>query len=544
MQKGVAQTQFEFSTHLLSLLQDHLGLAEICLAPGSRNAPLTLAAAHHPIPKTVYYEERSLAFYALGRAKALRKPVAICCTSGSAVSNFIPALTEAFYARVPLIVLSADRPERLRGIQANQTVDHLGLLQSVVSFQVDCEGSLKTNNLSELFSSVSSAKEMIESCNQPIHFNLPFEEPLVPESFDLPVEKVSGPLSKTGGKLEPESSLQPSEAIQIVQKAVRGLVIVGSLAQLHPTLEKHLVSLGWPIIVDCLGAGGLRKGSLLFPLETGLEQVQPPEPPPECILQIGTRLTSKRIQHDIKNAKSHIVLSEYPGTDNPTGTTTHQWVGNFDTFFNALNSTQTAPEKNWQQALKERAENLQNKHEEALKAQKELSEQKAIQTLLKRLPENSTLMVSNSTPIRQVNQEIKIITEKGHTIHANRGASGIDGILATAAGLSRPNKPIHLLIGDMAFAYDIASLGLLKTNPVTVWVIQNKGGQLFKKLPIYQNLDPKLYDTYFAVNPNLNIDALARSVEVGYSAVTSIGELKTQIQQEAKHSRVVEIKTQ
>jgi 2-succinyl-5-enolpyruvyl-6-hydroxy-3-cyclohexene-1-carboxylate synthase len=488
------------------------GLRAVCVAPGSRSTPLVLAFHAHPdIQIYRHLDERSAAFFALGMALERDEPVALLCTSGTAVANFFPALIEAKMSQVPLLLLTADRPPELRHSGANQTIDQVKIYGGQVLWSVDValpqadapEVSLRS--LQTLAArAYATANGLVKG---PVHLNFPFRKPLEPEdncqltivNYQLSIME-RGVLQPTGAQLEGLAELLAAHE--------RGLIVCGprcpggDFAGAVAALARRA---GYPIVADPLS--GLRFGphvadtAVLAAYETFLQK-EPGWPEPEIVIRFGAVPTGKWLNSYLDRIQPAYRLhlrANGVWADDSHRVTHFMQVDETTTCRLLTERLEPRPNADWIEPFvaAETAvwQALANHIGEPF------FDATAVYDLIEMLPENGRLFIGNSLPIRQVDQ----FGRAGHkTIHAhaNRGASGIDGNLSTGLGLAAASQqPTVILVGDVTFYHDLNGLlaaspsSQIKLPPVTIVLLNNNGGHIFRRLPI-ANFDPPFTDLF------------------------------------------------
>ncbi len=448
------------------------GISSFCIAPGSRSAPLALAAADHPQAKTyVHFDERALGFFALGLSQGSRKPVAVIATSGTAVGNFLPSIMEAFHSHTPLILLSADRPFELRDCGANQATDQTKIFSSFVHFQTEIDGSAPENAVR-----AKVAHGLMFS--GPVHFNCPFREPLSTK------EKVSF------GKpflLSRPQLVAPPQKIPFK----RGLILVGRVDDVRPVL-KLAERLAWPVFADVLSQ------ARLFPTK---EQIRHLDIEPEFVLHVGERLTEKKT---LTLACPWMHVSPYPGLQDPAQRVQMRVQSDVEPFcesFEAGTDTEWLPL--WQE--RDRARQLR----EAVHFQTGFTEAHAMRAIE---PEGAAVFLGTSMPIRLGDRFL--FPKECRGFFSNRGLSGIDGTIATAAGLSEGLQcKVIAFIGDQACLHDLNSFSLLEKYPVQLIVSNNFGGGIFSHLPYSSSPH---FESIFAAAHSWHFDGVAQMFGLSY----------------------------
>jgi len=493
------------------------GVGAVCVTPGSRSTPLTVALAEHPdIHVLSHLDERASAFFALGRARRTGEVTPLVCTSGTAAANFHPAVMEAAESRVPMLLLTADRPPELRDSGANQTVDQEKLYGDAVRWYKDLpEPEADDRKLRSLRTDLARAVSTAEGTPAgPVHLNVPFRKPLEPVEVggdvpeDLPKLAAEGRdgdhpfVSTTVGHPMPDD--RDLQRLARALSTERGLIVAGPADPPGPdpqavTALAHAT--GFPVLADPLS--GLRFGSSIrvAPVLGGYDGflgdgATEGWPDPEIVLRFGASPTSKPLRKYLAGTDARQLLvdpaggwreAEFAATDlvvaDPSrlcGELARQ-VGQVGS---ALDST----------AWRERWEAAEAAHWDAVEsaaAEGRFFEGRVLADVVELAPEPSTVFVSNSMPVRDADR-FAAPAAKGLTMLGNRGASGIDGIVSTSLGAgSATTDDLTLVTGDLAYYHDMNGLLALERCDVdaTVVLINNDGGGIFHMLPI-EAFDP------------------------------------------------------
>ncbi|ELY82247.1 2-succinyl-5-enolpyruvyl-6-hydroxy-3-cyclohexene-1-carboxylic-acid synthase [Natrinema pallidum] len=539
------------------ILTDELakgGLDAVCIAPGSRSTPLTVAFAEHPeIDVYSQLDERSAAYFALGRARRTGEPTALVCTSGTAAANFHPAVIEAAQARVPLLVLTADRPPELRDSGANQTVDQTKLYGDAVRWYAELpEPEADERKVRSLRTTAARAlSETLGVEPGPVHLNCPFRKPLEPIAVpgDVPDSFVQttagrgrdGPFVDTGGGTRTLADDDHRRLQNALTAADRPLIVAGpadpaTLADFEPAAVADLADrLGAPVLADPLS--GLRFGPHVGGADDGDDDSRtiyggydtyvPELPSPDVVLRFGASPTSKPLRNWLRDADARQFLVDPAGAwREATFTATDLLAADHGTVVDELLETVTAAEAGSDDAWRARFDAAERRHwairDAALTPDALESapfEGAILASVVSNAPDPATVFVSNSMPIRDADRFARPRTA-AVTMLANRGASGIDGIASTALGAgSTTDEPLVLVTGDLAFYHD--SNGLLAVDrcdvDATIVLLDNDGGGIFHELPI-EAFDPPFTDQ-FKTPHGVGFDALADAYGLEFDRV-------------------------
>ncbi|CQJ04700.1 2-succinyl-5-enolpyruvyl-6-hydroxy-3-cyclohexene-1-carboxylic-acid synthase [Yersinia frederiksenii] len=467
---------------LLEALTRH-GVRHICIAPGSRSTPLTLAAAaHSSLVCHTHFDERGLGHLALGLAKASAEPVAVIVTSGTAAANLYPALIEAGLTGERLIFLTADRPPELIDCGANQAIRQQGLFAAHPTVSLNLPRPTPDIPASWLVSTVDSA--MAQLHHGGLHINCPFAEPLYGGDNQCYTDW-SAALGDWWQDCHPwlrQSSYQPQQpqADWLFWRQKRGVVIAGRMtADEGAQLAQWAEQLGWPLIGDVLSQTG--QPLPCADLWLGHPEAQRVLNEAQLVVQLGSSLTGKQLlQWQAQcQPQEYWVVDNLPGRLDPANhrgrrilSSVHAWLEQHP----ALRRTPWAPE------LIECSQAAQFHVAETLNDQ--FSEAAVAHLLAELLPDNGQLFVGNSLIVRLIDALGQL--PAGYPVYSNRGASGIDGLLSTAAGVQRATaKPTLAIVGDLSALYDLNALALLRqcSAPMVLLVVNNNGGQIFSLLP-------------------------------------------------------------
>lgn len=520
----------KFSTKILSqtLVQLCLdkGIDHIVISPGSRNAPMTIGFGENPNFKCFsIVDERSAAFFALGMAQQLKKPVAVVCTSGSALLNYYPAIAEAFYSHIPLVVLSADRPANYIDIGDGQTIRQENVFINHILYSANCkEGDeFQISNETEINVALNTALEL----NGPVHVNIPFSEPLyqtIGIQLVWPQNVKARPI-----KISPTEDLNPF--VEKWNASKRKMILVGVLPP--KSLEMKFIeqlaadesvlvltettsNLYHPKFINSID-------QLIAPLtEEDFKNLRP-----EILLTFGGLVVSKKIkafmrdfppQHhwhvDVKTANDTFFVLEHHFKAS---------INNFlSSFFPLTTEVSSEYQTHWLHRKKHR---LQRHHE--YQAQIPYSDFKVYCEIFANLPEKIQLQLSNSATIRYAQL---FDLPSSSEVFCNRGTSGIDGSTSTAIGAAFISPlPTVFVTGDLSFFYDSNALGI-KYIPKNfkIIVVNNGGGGIFRILP--GEKDTVLFDTFFETKHELTAKHLSEMYGFSYFTIHDEENLRMNIQ--------------
>lgn len=537
-----------------------LGVETVVISPGSRSTPLTLAAARNPKLEAVsILDERTAGFFALGLAKRTRKPVALVCTSGSAVVNYHPAVLEASFSGAPLLVLTADRPAESRDCSAGQTIDQAKIFGGLVRFFH--EMALPETNPDRLAylrqMLVHAVHQSLQSNSGPVHLNFPFREPLSPDPQRAPIidpiamESAATVTTRLCEVVAGESSLD-SVALERLASHRHGIIVVGaanprggneSFANAVSAISQKL---GWPIFSDVLNPlRGYQVGNpaLIGHYDVLLRNREIAEKwRPSAILQIGPLPTSKVLREWLaKLDATSFLLSERPVNTDPLHRIATPLQGTAEALNQSIHSQEADAEwtEGWVTAERQIAAVLKDQLEKT----DALFEGKIAWLLSRYLPKGTPTFIANSMSVRYA-EYFWCSGDREYPVYCNRGANGIDGTLGTAVGVAHRGRPAVLLTGDLAFLHDTNALlvtGELNGS-LTVLLANNQGGGIFEHLPVAQVNDS--FERYFATPQNVKLDTLCKAYGVAHQQIQDWDALITAIQALPKQGvRVLEVAT-
>ncbi|WP_299440323.1 2-succinyl-5-enolpyruvyl-6-hydroxy-3-cyclohexene-1-carboxylic-acid synthase [uncultured Rhodospira sp.] len=457
------------------------GVRRVVISPGSRSTPLTLAALRHPsLISRVIIDERSAAFHALGLAKAEANPVAVIATSGSAVANWFPAVVEADMGRVPLILLSADRPPELQDCGANQTMDQIGLFGGHVrAFHPLPPAETETGWLAPLAARVVAAS--LEPLPGPVHVNVPLREPLVPPADTGIPASVAAPHRRLAARARPSSDTL--ETLERVIAGGRGAIVCGTEdlgADGRAAVLDLAERLAVPVFADALS--GLRfearthTGVLAHP-----DQVARAAPPADWVLRLGGTPVAKALSTWLQQARGRpqVVVSATPRVADPEGTATH--VTHADPGEVCRGLTGPKGPDDWLQEV-QALDDAAATAAEAVCEDNTPFEGSVLRRLVRALPPGTPLVLGNSLPVRACDWLAGRVPD-GPRPFGNRGVSGIDGTLSTAFGIAAAKGPSVAVVGDLTFLHDLGGLALGRDLPLVILLLDNGGGGIFDHLP-------------------------------------------------------------
>lgn len=510
------------------------GIDHVVISPGSRNAPLTIGFTHHPDIKAYsIVDERCAAFFALGLSQQLQKPVAICCTSGSALLNYYPAISEAFYSDIPLVVLSADRPIERIDIGDGQTIRQRDVFRNHILYSANLHSELvpqtpiadpkllqkqretKTHNEQEINRALNTAIEQ----RGPVHINIPFYEPL----YQTTSQKAANPIF-VAPKVKKEQISQEELApfAEIWNRADRKIVLLGVLPP--DSMAQDLIdrlATDPSVLVFTETTSNLhhpncftRIDNLIGSLDDeGFKQLQP-----DLLVTFGGMVISKKVKAFLRSYQPEQHWHIDPKKA-------------YDTYFCLNRHFELEPNYFWEQFLPLTAQGESDYLEHWLRVKKYRDERheaylkdmqwcdfKAFQSVLQAVPSDTMLQLGNSSTIRYVQL---FDLDRTLKVYCNRGTSGIDGSTSTAIGAAVASElPTTCIVGDLSFFYDSNALwnNYIPKN-FKIIVINNQGGGIFRILPGAKDSEP--FGTYFETVHDLSAKHLSAMYNFTYHSADS-----------------------
>lgn len=510
------------------------GITDFFIAPGSRCTPLTtelarLKSAGEAITIHQHFDERALAFCCIGYGKATNRPGVFICTSGTAVANAFPAVIESSAEDIPFVLLTADRPPELRGTGANQTIDQVNLFGDYPRCFLDLECPDDDANEKELNQRL--AKALAHSTHGPVHINCMFREPFgaSDDPFAVPaLAGIPGAISAKAGT----TNLAGGNTLVVASGCRRELALVAQ--QLATRLQ-------CPFLADV--TSGLRGLSYDYALAR-LEQVEQAQP--HSLIHVGRRITSKRLLTFLKLAKpgDYIHINETDQPIDPLHQVTQQLVGNVKAICSKIECKKPSSAEflsTWQAS----SDVTKRVFKDAF-ANDEVTEPAIARAIAERIPSGNGLFLGNSMPVRDMDAFGYWEDERVVHVAANRGASGIDGTVATAVGFAAGTEnTTTAVIGDLAALHDLNALSLVGSSqqPIVLVLINNDGGGIFHFLPVAAQT--KHFEQYFGTPHGRTFAAAAQMFAIDYQAPKTMSAFRddytTALQ--SKHSTIIEVAT-
>lgn len=525
------------------------GVSRAVISPGSRSTPLAYAfSSVDGLETYMHTDERSAAYYALGLAKATGQPVVLLCTSGTAASNYHPAITEAYYARVPLIVITADRPHELREVGAPQAIDQIRMFGSHVKESVDFpipeDNDEMLRYVEQRIVRLLSAATLAPS--GPVHLNMPFREPLLVDFEHRRLQTTF--VQRMRGTLALSEEME-DQLKGLLMNAQAGIIVVGEQS---PYLNKTMFwefarGLQWPVLCDPLSNLRSEVPEDCLPLcidqydallknKRFASSVQP-----DCVLRFGPQPVSKSLSLFLKGARpeSLIVVDESSNFRDPLAVTTHQLQASLESIVTIrLQRERTEYTDQWARANRIAHDVLENDtHYRG-------DEGHIVRQLVMNLPDETDVVCSSSMPVRDLDTFFTA-TNRDITLFCNRGTNGIDGVVSTALGIQEGRqRTTYLVIGDLAFLHDLNGLIISRFHSVdlTIVILNNDGGGIFSYLP--QAAIESHYERLFGTPTGLTFDHIAAMYDAQYDAVRTMEEFQQALQKPKQAPlRIIEVFT-
>jgi len=524
------------------------GLRRVVVSPGSRSTPLALACAEREeLLLRVILDERSAAFYALGLADRRREPVALVCTSGSAPAHWLPAVIEASYRRVPLLLLSADRPPELRECGAGQTIDQLPLFGPYTRWRVDAvappgeEGDRYAASLGTR--AWRAARGPVPG---PVHLNLPYREPF------LPVPGV--PRSALPPDPSPEPAWGGATRTDVdwgeVRAAGPGWIVAGCAQAPDPHawaegLFRVSDVLGWPVLADvtsparfALGASGRVVTHYEAIVGRGEEALGRDGLLPRALLQVGPQPTAK----PLRQLLARLDLPRWQWSPDPALLDPSRqpltWIGGDPSDPGELPDS-PPPDPSYRERWRAADRVERTRVEAALRELPEDSEPGLYPVLAECLPEGGQLFLASSQPVRDAERFLPDVRAGGVRVFSNRGANGIDGLVSTAAGLADGGPPTLAVLGDLAFLHDAGGLRALAEvdGSLTFVIPANGGGRIFDHLPVRGRT--RHYERLFLTPQEVDLPGLCAAHGIAARIVRGREELRRELREFPAGGRVL-----
>ena len=503
-----------FSSYLTNILKSNK-IEDVCICPGSRNTPLSISFINESFFNCKsHIDERAAGFFSLGIAKSINKPSIIITTSGTAVANLLPATIEADLSTTPLIIISADRPKHLHNTGENQTINQNNILDNFVRESMHIE--LSSINPKIIFQDIQN---IIEKCKGikgvsppgPIHINIAFDEPLVDELID--------------NKIKVNKSKYEIQSTQFnIPNCNRPIIVCGKIEdeftinQIISLSEK----MNAPILADPCSSlrYNTKHPNILSFYNFFIDKIKPL---PDLVIRFGKKPVSKKLNDFLKKIKNKtILLTKYNGYNDDAKSI---YISDFKSI--KINNKSN---DNWINKIQNLEKSISNKIQPYLN-KKYFYEGNIIYHCLEQFENNNNLFIGNSLPIRNLENFCPNINKKIN-VYSNRGASGIDGLIATAIGTTCHNQESKttLIIGDISFFYDSNSLLIANKYQlnINIIILNNNGGQIFNKLPYAKN-NIKDFEDFWITPIDLEIKQISKLYNANYFSLDSIESIQKKL---------------
>ncbi len=532
---------------------NRFGVEHVCIAPGSRSTPLTLEAADNPnFTIHTHFDERGLGFLALGLAKASQSPVVVIVTSGTAVANLLPAIAEARLTGEKLVLLTADRPIELVGCGANQAINQLGIFSQHVSASLNLPSPTLNMSLNWLLTSIDDVMFTQQQAGCAVHINCAFPEPLystgVKSEYQTYLSSVTAWRDSHTTYTKRFGAVVLDEIPPFEDK--KGVVIIGSLP-----LEDSAAALsfakkmGWPVFAD--PQSGVSSEWAYYDLWLPLSNLSQQLKSCDLIVQFGSRIISKRLN---KWIETHVncgvqrtqipywYISAIPSRNNQSHLPQSHWVESPKSWVDRVD-IRVATHSGWAGQLGTDVKRVYQYIRDSFFCSSAFNlNEVALAVDVEDRVRNVDVFFGNSLFVRLVDMFGRL----GNTeVFSNRGASGIDGVLATASGVQRSRRnPLLIYIGDTSALYDLNSLSLFTQNelPTIIVITNNDGGAIFDILPV----PAERRQTYYQMPHGYQFEHAAKQFGLSYQQPKTLGEFQSIVSEHFEHGKgtlVVEVQT-
>ena len=524
-----------------------LGVRHAVFSPGSRSTTMAMLFKEHEGFETyMNIDERSASFMALGIAKAHKEPTVLVCTSGSAVAHYLPAILEAQYTGIPLVVLSADRPHTLLHVGAPQTVDQHKIFGTAVNYFEELAVPQESHYYTYPRQVARKAyMKAMDTKKGPVHINVPLFEPLVPELSRNHFE--AGRSSFKVVKPNYSDIFACGEGNNLLERYERILILAGPQIDVDEAdmIRSFGEALQAPILADPLSnVRGCGTSKVVISTYDALLAGKAlwHELKPDCVIQFGQIVVSKRVQQMIASWTDveYIEVNSTMDSMNPTGKTTMHVQASIDVFTHLYEKNNNSDKylKLWQQLEQEGKKQLSTAIDEP-----HCFEGRTIRELQKQISEDGQVFVANSMTIRDFDY-FWFSGESKAVLYGNRGVNGIDGTISTALGLAVNGRPTYLVTGDLSLFHDLNGLAVAKTHNLNLTIIlhNNDGGGIFEYLP---QKGTKHFDYLFSTSQGLDYSGAAKLYGCGYTKISNPDELSSVLAKIGQESgvHIIEIPT-
>jgi 2-succinyl-5-enolpyruvyl-6-hydroxy-3-cyclohexene-1-carboxylate synthase len=514
---------------MVATLVDELvagGVRRAVVSPGSRSTPVALALDNHPgLAVTVRLDERSAGFIALGMALAGRSPVVVATTSGTAAAELVPAVAEAHYARVPLVVITADRPPELQDVGAPQTMNQSGLFANFVGHSA----TLGPSDWSVPGSWRSVASRLVIEAAQgslgpgPVHLNLMLREPLISPGFEAELERVPRAVRPRHRLVFSAATSLANPVAELLSRPRRGLIVAGAGSGPAHQVARLSARLGWPVLADPR-SGSLTGGANVIPgadlvVAGVLSDPQALiELSPEVVLRLGEPPAAKAVNSfcDGLDPAHVVVLVDPSRTWRDPGRRVDLTVAmDPSEFLAAAQAVATGASANepWLSAWRRVGQLVGDRVTQALAEDGSLSEPMIGRLIYGRWVGTGQIVVSSSMPIREL-ESFALGRDDPPLVLANRGVNGIDGVASTAVGVAlASDEPTVAVVGDLAALHDLGTIAYAATLPIdlALVIVDNQGGGIFSLLSQRETVDEARFERLFGTPQGTDLVSAARA---------------------------------
>lgn len=513
------------------------GVRQFIVSTGSRSTPLALAVAEREdIEVITHPDERAAAFVALGYGRATGRPAALVCTSGTAVANYYPALIEACIACVPMVVVTADRPIRVRDARTDQVIDQTRVFGDYVRWSFDFPEPYPDFAVEHILGAIDQAVYRATSApSGPVHLNCCFSKPLVSEPSEKPLYRITERLKKWEREEAPfttyvgdsSASQDLSPLIDCLAGKKRGVIICGGLDASRPRepIFSLATTLGWPIVADITSSlrFGPKKGAFVAAhadLYLASQEIRE-KFRPDCILHFGGEPVNNGVLSYFEQSScDYILVNDHPFRQDPRQTVSLRVNQRPDRLASQLASILKAQPSELYELFSQ-AEQVVENVLEGLDREALFSEWEMVAEIIDALPVENGLFLGNSLPVREFDR-FAPCSDKKLFASCNRGVSGIDGNVSTAFGMTLGfQRPVTVCTGDVAMLHDLNGLIALKKSPVplTIVIPNNDGGGVFPFLPTVTK--SQYFEDFFVAPHGLQFEHAAKMFDIPYTRVSA-----------------------
>ena len=515
-----------------------LGVENAVISPGSRSTPLTVTFAENKQIHTIsVLDERSAAFFALGMSKKNKKPTVLVCTSGTAGANFYPAIIEAKYSNISLIILTADRPPELRNCHAGQAINQVKLYGDYPNWQTEL--SLPSTDLEKLFylrqNIIYTWERSLFPTAGVVHLNIPFREPLAPinnlnlttENQDFIQEQLFADfLIQVSNYIAYNS--QFNDYLTLWSQSSQGMIIAGVDSPLDDQLYCQAIALlskqlNFPVLAEALSP--VRSYAHLNPnIITNYDAIlrnsqSANELQPEIVILVGKYPTSKTLRNYLQKhkIKTYIIINSEDNIDALHNNSLHLRMS-IESVINSLVKSDFNRDDKYLQKWLKIEQKASNSLQQLLENNEQMLEGKVSWMLAQYLPQKTPIFIANSMSVRYA-EYFWQKSDRQFQLYFSRGANGIDGTLSTGLGIAHQNQPTVLLTGDLALLHDTNGflINSYLQGSLIIILINNNGGGIFETLPIAEY--KFLYEEYFATPQSIDFANLCHTYNLNYKEI-------------------------